>query len=58
MEIRAVCVGIDLYQFQIKQSSISSWKTVYSGNFPIRAKRKDIEKVKLAIMKGIYIRLE
>ena len=54
MEVRAVCVGIDLYQFQIKQSLISSWKTVYSGNFPIRAKRKDIEKVKLAIMKGIY----
>lgn len=54
MKIRTVCVGVDVYEFQIKLTPLSCWKTAYSGCFPIRAKRKDIEKVKLAIMKGIY----
>lgn len=54
MKVRAICVGVDVYQFQIKLTPLSCWKIAYSGNFPIRAKRKDIEKVKLAIMKGIY----
>lgn len=54
MEIRTICVGIDLYEFQIKPSLISSWKTVYSGKLPLRCSKKNIDKIKNQIIMNYY----
>lgn len=45
MQVRAICVGVDLYEIQVKTSFLSSWKTVYNGSLPLRVSRKNINKV-------------